>query len=324
MQTRQPVREGRPTHKRKNTAWINSHDILAWVYLYPVRGLSHLVPVSVLLWLTRGLAPVYARLRRNITGLVSKNMADTFGDRELPASPEIMARSFVARDLRKVVDDLVMRRLETASLKEHVTIHGIEYLDEALAEGNGVIVISGHFHANRLAKYYLRRNGYPFMSVRNRKHGSILYGRFGMRFVAPGYGRFLEAIIEDEISVQDSGLGARLMRRLRENGIVNIHIDAARSRERFRVPFFNETRRFAGGFIRIAELTGAPLVPMQCLGNSSCFEINFGVPIRYIGKSSPEDIIGRLIPLVGQLESWLLAHPTQWELWTRAKKRTEK
>jgi KDO2-lipid IV(A) lauroyltransferase len=297
---------------------------MTWVYLYPVRGLSHLLPVSVLLWATQLLAPAYARLRRDFTGRVSRKMTNFLEGRDMPESAEIMAQSFVARGMRRSVDDLVMRRLDNRSLQERATIHGIEYLDEALAEGNGAIVISGHFNANRLAKYYLRRNGYPLMSVRDRKPGDLRYGRIGKRHVAPAWDRFLEAIIEDEICVHDSGLGAGLLRRLRENGIINIHIDAARSSERFRVGFLNQERRFPGGFLRIAELTAAPLVPMQCLGNSSDFEINFEAPIRYAGKSSPEDAFSRLMPLVGQLESWVLTHPTQWEQWRPARIRAEK
>ena len=188
-----------------------------------------------------------------------------------------------------------------------------------------MIVISGHFNANRLAKYYLRRNGYPLMSVRTRKpNAMMLTGRFGVRYVAPAYYRFLAAIVEDEIQLQDRKLGVSLLRRLRDNGIVNIYIDSPASSEWFWVPFLNQERRFAGGFVRIAELTRAPLVPMQCLGNSSGFEINFGAPIRYTGKVSSEDFMERLMPLVGQLESWILAHPTQWELWTRPNKRLKK
>ena len=129
LQIRQPVREGRPAHQRTADAWITVQDIMAWIYLYPVRGLSHLFPVSVLLWLTQGLAPVYARLRRDVTGLVSRNMTNALEGRGMPATPEIMARSFVARDLRKAIDDLVIPRLDNESLKARTTIHGIEFLD---------------------------------------------------------------------------------------------------------------------------------------------------------------------------------------------------
>ena len=105
---------------------------MAWIYLYPVRGLSRLLPVSVLLRLTECLAPAYTRLRRDRTRPVSKRMADIFKNHDMQLSPEVMARSFFSRDTRKVIDDLVMRRLSAETLKERATIRGIEFLDAAL------------------------------------------------------------------------------------------------------------------------------------------------------------------------------------------------
>jgi len=297
---------------------------MAWFYLYPVRGLSHLVPVTALLWLAKCLAPLYARLRPDLSVPVSQHMANSLRGHDLSTSPEVMAQTFVAASLRKSMDDLVMLRLQTKKLKTHATIRDIELLDGALADGKGVIVISGHFHANRLAKYYLRRNGYPMMSVRKRVPTSAAMGQFGNRYVAPAYGRFLHDRVEDEIQTQDASLGAGLLKRLRENGMISINIDAGFSREKFRVLCLNEQRQFAGGFLRLAELTGAPLVPMQCLGNSGDFEIVFGNPIRYTTKSSPEEFMERLVIMAGLLESWVVAHPAEWVMWSGKNKWAKK
>ncbi|NOR18857.1 MAG: hypothetical protein GQ538_02055 [Xanthomonadales bacterium] len=316
LQTRQPPRNGRPESKRAPDSWIRMHDIMAWIYLYPVRGMCNLIPVNVLIWLTQRLAPLYARLRRDIAVPVSQHMAKSLKGHDLSTLPEVLARSFLAKGLRKSIDDLVIRRLSTETLGNCATVRGIEFLDEALADGKGVIVISGHFNANRLAKYYLRRIGYTFMSVRNPVPISAAMGRFGNRYAAPAYGRFLNTIIEDEIHSQDAGLGAGLLRRLRDNGMINVNIDASVAKEKFRVTCLNKKRQFAGGFLRLAELTGAPLVPMQCLGNSSGFEIVFGKPIRYVGRSSTEEFMSRIELMVGLLESWVLAHPTEWVLWS--------
>ncbi|TDJ33849.1 MAG: hypothetical protein E2O56_03150 [Gammaproteobacteria bacterium] len=324
----EPILEARRRHHiwtpDPKRSWITLQDVVAWVYLYPVRWLSRLIPVNALLWLADRAADPYARLRKTRMETVTRRMTDMFKGHTPPATPEIMAREFIRRDVRKGVDDLVMSRLDLEELGKRATITGMEHLDNALADGKGVIVISAHFHANRLAKYYLRRIGYPLMSIRNRMPGNTATGRFGKRFVVPAYGRFLNDIVEDETHTQDKGLGAKLLQRLRENGIVNVHIDAAISSEWFWVPFLNEERPFAGGFLRIAELTGTPLVPMQCLGNTSGFEIIFDPPIRYTGKSEPEEFTGRLMSMVGLLESWILAHPTHWELWARPMKRKKK
>lgn len=292
-------------------------DLLGWIYLYPVRGLFNLLPVRFARWLSRRLAPAYAWFRRDIRGKVERGMALSFRGREVKSSPAALARAFMVRDVRKVADDLLIRRLSPGDFARIATVRGIEHLQAACAEGRGVIVISGHFHANRLAKYYLRRAGYPMLSVRRRVPLGTSVGRFGRRFVEPAYGRLLASNVEDELYARDPGLGAGLLRRLRENGIVNIHIDAAMARERFKLPLLNIAWPFAGGFVRLAEHSGAPLLPMLCLGDSGGFTISFEPLIHLHGRSSPEECRARLQPLAQRLESWVLAHPEEWELWTR-------
>lgn len=296
---------------------ITGQDLIAWLYLYPVRGLMAILPLRFSKWMVRRAAPVYAWLRRDLRATVQRGMALALPESVARAALPAMARDFVARDLRKVADDLLLRRLDAAELAEKAAIRGIEHLEAARAEGRGVIVISGHFHANRLAKYYLRRAGYPMMSVRRRVPIGTSAGRFGHRFLEPVYGRLLAERVEDELYTRDPGLGAGLLRRLRENGIVNIHIDAAIATERFPLRILEITWPLPGGFVSLAEMTGAPLVPMLCLGDSDGFEINFYPPIHFHGRSDPEGRRARLLPLAQRLESWLLAHPEQWELWTR-------
>lgn len=297
--------------------WLKSQDILALLYLYPVRFLSFLIPPGMLRWLVARAAPLYALARRDLRASLGDRMSFCFEGREPPAPIRHIARSFLARDLHKAVDDLVVRRLSVEELRSRAVVRGRENLDEALSRGKGVIVVSGHFHANRVAKYYLRREGIPMMSARNRAPFGRQMGRFGNRFVAPAYGRFLDAVVEDEVHVRNPGFAAALLRRLRENGIINLHIDAPLTKDVVMLRWLNAERRFPVGFLKLAELTGATIVPMLCLGNSGGFEIHFEQGIRSAGKLSSEEFDGQLKSLAGLLESWVLSHPDEWELWPR-------
>lgn len=297
--------------------WIRVQDIMAMIYLYPLRWLSHFLPVSLLPWVVERLSYLYTRIRVDQIGSIRRCMANAFKHHELPTSPEVLAKAFLARDLRKSIDDLIIPRLSTEDLNKCATVQGIEFLDTALARGKGVIVVSGHFHANRLGKYYLRRMGYPIMSVRNRILKSSAMGKLGNSFVLPAYANFLSTVIVDEVFTQNTGIGTILLRRLRENGIINIHLDASYSKETIPLQFLNEQRQFPAGFLKLAELTGSPVVPMRCLGNSSTFKIHFEKPMYNTGKSSPTIFRNRLESLSTLLESWVLAHPEEWELWSR-------
>lgn len=293
------------------------HDVVGWIYLFPVRWSTRLLPVGLSKWLLRRLAWAHAWLRPGMTRTVRDAMHRAFADRDGAPAPADAARGFMARDFRKVGDDLLVHRIGLQELERASKVTGLEHLDTCLAEGRGAIVISGHFHANRLGKFYLRRRGYPMMSVRGRWTSSPFQGRFGHRYVAPAYHRFLSGNVEDELYAWSPDLGAGLLRRLRENGIVNIHIDAALSKERTYLPMLHLSWPVPVGFLQLAELSRAPLVPMLCLGDSDRFEIRFGEPIRFQGRSSGDATRQRLQTLVDRLQGWILDHPDQWEIWTR-------
>ncbi|MCU0990965.1 MAG: hypothetical protein MUE63_15705 [Xanthomonadales bacterium] len=135
---------------RKGAPLFTVQDLLGWAYLYPVRGLFRLLPVRFSGWLTRRLAPLYAWFRRDTRGKVESGMTLAFRGREMQDSAARLARAFIVRDVRKVVDDLLIHRLPAGALARKATVNGLDHLQAALAEGRGVIVISGHFHPGQV------------------------------------------------------------------------------------------------------------------------------------------------------------------------------
>jgi len=301
----------------KSLPWLRLHDIAAWIYIYPVRGLVRLLPVNVTIWLIEQLAPIYALTRVDLARSVRIAMTYLFMDRDLGRPKDRIVREWIRRDLRKAADDLVMHRLDIPALRRKSAVEGLHHLEDALSDGRGVIVVSGHFHANRLSKFILRRMGYPIVSVRNPIPYSLGMGRLGNWYVAPAYGRFLAGIVEEEISSQPDKVGMQLLRALRENRIVNMHIDIRLATECIPMTFFGVEQYFPVGFLRLAEATGAPLVPMLCRGDSSGLCIRFEEPVRFSKKSAPSELSTRLRPFLDRLESWLLKYPEDWEIWSR-------
>jgi lauroyl/myristoyl acyltransferase len=152
-----------------------------------------------------------------------------------------------------------------------------------------------------------------------------LYGRLGHRYLIPVYVEHLAHIIEDEVFIQDPNLGGRILRRLREGGIVDIHIDAPFTDARTRLDFLGARRQFPMGFLKIAALCGAPLVPMQCLGDAGAFAIEFGEPLLCPVDGPGEDGLHRVLEaLVRQLEARIYQHPEQWELWKTHSRRNRR
>jgi KDO2-lipid IV(A) lauroyltransferase len=215
--------------------------------------------------------------------------------------------------LQRSVDDLLMWRLPVGSVVGRCEIKGRTHLEEALAGGRGVMLVSGHFFANRLAKQFMRAQGWPVMSVRNFRFDDPFAGRWGARHVQRRYSEFLHSVVGDEADLHDPECSLKVLERLRRGGLVNIHIDHAVSRKRLELPFLGMRNRFAVGFLDIARIAGCPIVLMLCLGNNRSLTVEFRAPV--FADSRPA--AGIMEALIGVLESQILAHPEQWEFTMR-------
>lgn len=299
---------------------VTVKDILWWLYLYPLRGAALALPPAIL----RGLVPVLdAPFQIIVAGrkrIVRERMALAFGSPAEDPRIRRIARRFVRNAVRRAIDDLIMDRLPFRPGDGFTAgrIQGIHHLDDALAQGRGVIVATGHFYANRIGKRHLADIGYPLMSVRHHRPPDRWMGRLGQRRLQPRYVDFLHGVVRDEVSPTDPACSLRILERLRSNGIVNVHIDAAFSRQRVSLLCLGRPRRFATGFMDVVRLTRAAIVPMLCLGSSAGFSIEFGEPFAIDRRADAAGFVRANLPLFASLlESQVLAHPEEWELWLR-------
>lgn len=292
--------------------WITLKDISWWLYLHPVRWLAKRMPGIVrtdhplFLVLCRALTSrqqrrIQARLERVPPGL-------------LPRAPREIARDYIGYAVRRILDDLIMEELFRNDWVRDVTIRGREHLDRAVREKKGGMLISGHFFSSRLAKRVLAQEGCPVMSVRHYSPPDDSIGRLGGKHLQEAYIRFLHDVISDEVYTHDPSCTMKVLQRLRQGGLVNIHVDAIFSSQLIQIPFLGVTRPFPLSFLRIAQLAGCPLIPFRFLGNSRQLEISFDEPFPPVNGNSH----ATLQAIVADLERLVLKNPEQWELWIRS------
>jgi lauroyl/myristoyl acyltransferase len=292
---------------------------LVWVlYLFPLRWLSRILPCRLFLLGGAVFAPLLGLLGRSHRREIAERVRQVALLKGAGWDAEHIARASIRHAIRRGLEDLVIDRLCRRLQARPPEMVGLAHLQEALAEGRGAIVVSGHFYGNRLGKRYLATQGLPTLSVRNRTPGDRRAGRFGKAVMQSRYLRFLHWVIGDEISPQDPDCGLRILSRLREGGLVNIHLDGAVSRQCLDVDFLDGIHRFPAGFLEIVRLTGTPVVPMLITGHSECLKICFAPEIVFDPAPDAGSYArANLARLVQQLESDILTYPDQWELWIR-------
>jgi lauroyl/myristoyl acyltransferase len=303
-------RARRPLVRVKDLAWLG--------YLYPLRWLTGALPLPAAYALWDALARIGAALLRGPRRRLEARLQLAYpSPADRPRTGEIAADHF-RRSILRFGDDLLLPRLTRERTTRSTELVHPERLAAALARGNGALLVSGHFLASRAGRHHLAAIGYPTASVRNLDPRDASLGVLGERFVQRRYVDFLSRTIGDEIAARATDSGLRIMARLRAGGLVDLHVDAAFSREMVVREFLGATYAFGAGAFHLAYLVGAPVVPIQCLGDSRRLTIEFFEPIdpadwpdRHAYAAAALDRSLRI------LEQEIRAAPSQWDLWIR-------
>jgi Kdo2-lipid IVA lauroyltransferase/acyltransferase len=307
-----------PASAPRHRPLISAKDLLWLLYLYPLRFVATRLSAGSLYRLGRAIEPLFQLAARSRKREAVERMELAFGARLSRAEIESVAQRFVANAIRRALDDFHLADPRLAARLPPPELHGLEHVDAARAAGRGVLLVSGHFYANRLGKHHLARMGYPVLSVRHGRPPDGWMGRLGEAALQRRYIEFLHGVIRDEAFLRDPELTLKIFRRLRCGGLVNVHVDVAHSPRHELIELLGKPRRFATGLLEIVRLSGCAVIPMRCRGNQRAASITFGEPLAMTPCGSREEYAREnLRRLVGELERQIVEHPDQWELWVR-------
>ena len=130
-----------------------------------------------------------------------------------------------------------------------------DVVGEALAEGRGLVLATGHFGNWDVAARTLKRYGRPFNLVMAHEANTT----------TSGYARLIRERAGIKVIYSDSSVFSSLnmIRALRQNEIVAIQLDRTTGVGNTRmVEFFGAPAPFASGPFVLARLAGAPLLPV--------------------------------------------------------------
>jgi KDO2-lipid IV(A) lauroyltransferase len=105
-----------------------------------------------------------------------------------------------------------------------------------------------------------------------------------------------------------------LVRHLREGGVVALQIDRVPAGlARRAVKLFESPGAIPEGPLRLAQLTGAPVIPVfSARQGHRRYAVHLGAPLFVPRRAGPDAIDGVAQKLADALSSFVRAHPTQW------------
>ena len=207
-------------------------------------------------WWKQGSPPViaaliYAGIGRNRRGAIA-NLQRVLGDTD-PHRAQRLALRMYAEFARCMTETL-----EHFGPRPHpvrIDPPGRDLVGEALREGRGLVLVTGHFGNWDIAARTLQAYGRPFNLVMAREanattsdYAHAIRERAGVR------------VIYSDSSVFSS---LNMIRALRDNEVVAIQLDRTLGVDNTRlVPFFGAPAPFPSGPFVLARLAGAPLLPV--------------------------------------------------------------
>ena len=202
-----------------------------------------------------------------------------------------IATQFLANSAVRMLDDLVVSWPSYARRLRCREIQGFEHLERARSAGKGVILLTVHFCAIRIAKQHLASIGYPILTVRDEIAEGGLVGPARAPYSSPAPHEILAGDHGGSINVQDRGCVLKIVGRLRSGGLVNIHFDGLAGARTTPWTFLGARRNFSTGIFDIVRLSGCAVVPMLCLGQSSDFRIGFGPMLEIVQTPGRDEFI---------------------------------
>jgi KDO2-lipid IV(A) lauroyltransferase len=244
-------------------------------------------------------------LLRSRRELAERNLTRAFPEKS-PAEIEALAIAVFEHfggltfDLLKALDEPVEAALA------RIEVCGLEHPRRAAAKGRGIFFLTSHLGSWEFAALATGAAGFPLSVVARRLDNPLLETR--LRTLREKTGNAI---------IYKADAARELLRLLRRGGAVGILTDQhAHPPQAVVVPFFGRPASTTSVVARLAERTGAVVIPTACLRTGpSRYRLTYGPPVD-IGELPPEERAAA--PFTARLnrilEGMIREHPEQW-LW---------
>ena len=184
-----------------------------------------------------------------------------------------------------------------------VSIKGRSHIDQALSQGRGAIILTGHFGNCELIGATLAHHGYQMSAIARQIRSEPLNTLVVETRQQAGYLSF-----DRDKSVRQA------FRCLRRNELLAILADVDTETMGVFVDFFNRPAYTPAGPIVISQKTGAPLLPVFMVrqpDNTHLMIIEPALKLQVTGQKQ-QDLIGNTQRFTHIIETYIRRYPEQW------------
>ena len=197
-----------------------------------------------------------------------------------------------------------------------VRLRGESHLQKALANGRGAILwVAESYHGGLMLKIALHRAGYRLCQLSRPTHGFSI-SPFGIRYLNPLWRRVEDRFIYERVVIRDDDAAPAieaLRAHLSANRVAIITL-GPEARRFVEVPFLRQRIRVPTGPIRLAQDTGAALLPaFVCADGDGTFEASVEPALASSDSRGTFDVVAAAY--AERIEPFVRTYPEQWTGW---------
>jgi KDO2-lipid IV(A) lauroyltransferase len=233
-----------------------------------------------------------------------ENARIAFPELAEPERREIIAASYTSFG-RNVIDFVRAERWGDEELKKHVSIDGMEHVEEALRRGKGVFFASAHIGNFELGVRAFATLGMPTLVIARPMRNKLLYARLERARTRNGQVRLVDR--------EQAALS--MLRAVKRNHGVGILVDqyVRKSRGVF-VPLFGVRCSTTPAIAAIALRTGAAVLSATMHRDGDDHHVVRFAPIEFDPEGEANPVEALTAACNRALEEQIRAHPHEW-LW---------
>jgi lauroyl/myristoyl acyltransferase len=200
---------------------------------------------------------------------------------------------------------------------QRVHIDGLEHLEAALARGKGVILWEMPFGKRLWAKAVLAHRGFRLVQLHGRTHGAS-DSWVGQNVIRKIHRRLAAGLYAEVLEMTRESIYLRhVLERLERNAIICMQGYGTAGSKFVSVNFLGTRQHFATGAVRMAQRSGAALIPMICFRDAGReHRLVLGEPVPLEGMAGGDaDLVAAVRHYAELLESFIRKYPEQWGGW---------
>jgi KDO2-lipid IV(A) lauroyltransferase len=269
-----------------------------------------LIPRPIRYWLADRIADIFRRSTHTYRDNVEANVSQVLGVDQSNPQVADATRSIFRTSARNFVDLITMPRESRETLLDSLKITSGDWspIDEALAQGKGVILAACHLGSFDQAGQVLWARGYKL---------TIVTGRTTSRFIFDGVTHLRGSKGATLVEPTPSGV-RKVIKALRNGECAVIVSDRDFFQNGRTVEFFGKTTSLPPGAIRIARDTGAVVVPIMTRRLRHGHEMAIAQPFTVEKTADLEaDMTAGFDKLIHAMEAGIRERVAQWVMFQR-------